>query len=105
MKVLNLFLLVMLTSASTATSANNTDDNTSEVATIVFMRSSFVGSMIKASIYEVNSEGTIFIGILKNKKKIEYQTSGDTRVNLFMLARIIPQFSYPGTWKLVSWVS
>lgn len=44
-------------------------------STVVFMRSSFVGSLIKASIYEVTDNETKFIGILKNKTKIVYKTT------------------------------
>jgi hypothetical protein len=113
MKILNIFLLVILTSAHTATSANNSDGNSSEVATIVFMRSSFVGSMIKSSIYEVTPDGTIFIGILKNKKRIEYQTSPGKHTFMvvseaadFMEAEVVANKTYhsiivarSGAWK------
>ena len=46
-----------------------------EETTIVFMRSSVVGAAIKATIYEITEDETIFIGIMKNKTKINYVTS------------------------------
>jgi len=46
-----------------------------DAATVVFMRSSAVGSMIKASIYEVTDDKTVFIGIMKNNTKISYPAS------------------------------
>lgn len=44
-------------------------------ATIVFMRSSAVGAAVAATIYEITDDETIFIGIIKNKTKINYATS------------------------------
>jgi len=44
-------------------------------STIVFMRYSAVGAAIKASIYEVVDDEIVFIGIMKNKTKINYATS------------------------------
>ena len=55
--------------------SNKTEGANSSEATVVFMRSSFVGAMIKTSIYEVTNEETRFIGILKNKNKINYKTT------------------------------
>ena len=45
------------------------------MATVVFMRYSLVGGMIKTSVYEVTDDGTKFIGIMKNKNKLSYQTT------------------------------
>jgi hypothetical protein len=39
------------------------------------MRSSLIGAAVKASVYEVTNGETIFIGILKNKTKIQYQAA------------------------------
>ena len=50
-------------------------DSSSDEATIVFMRSSFVGSMIKASLYDVTDGETRFLGILKNKTRLEHKAS------------------------------
>jgi len=50
-------------------------DTPTDEATIVFMRSSFVGSMIKASVYDVTGGETRFLGILKNKERLEHKTS------------------------------
>lgn len=45
----------------------------SDSAQIVFMRSSFVGSAIQASIFDVTSGDPIFIGILSNATKLAYE--------------------------------
>lgn len=67
-------LLLALTLLVTGSNAFAVDD-TEGVAMVVFMRSSFVGAAIKTSVYEVTSGETRFIGIMKNKTKIEYETS------------------------------
>lgn len=43
-------------------------------AQIIFMRSSFVGSAISASVYDVTDGKTEFIEILENGTKLEYKT-------------------------------
>ncbi|MCB1581973.1 MAG: hypothetical protein KDI92_02840 [Xanthomonadales bacterium] len=43
---------------------------------VVFLRSSTVGAFIKSTIYEVTDGEIKFIGILANKKKISYKTTG-----------------------------
>jgi len=48
---------------------------TEDQAQIVFFRSSFVGSAIKASIYDVTTGSPEFLGILSNGTKISYLTS------------------------------
>jgi len=81
MKKLKLFLvlimglLVSTLYADTSDALNTTEGNASSKSSVVFMRSSFVGSMIKTSIYEVTNGETIFIGILKNKNKVIYETT------------------------------
>jgi len=67
MKKTNFLLLLLLVSNYSLSIASD--------STIVFMRSSFVGSMIKASIYDISDNETKFIGILKNNNKIEYKTN------------------------------
>ncbi len=52
-------------------------------AQIVFIRSSFVGSAIQASIFDVTSDETQFIGILSNGKKLSY--SVDPGEHMFMV--------------------
>lgn len=64
------FATIFLFTGLCSTSYANNDEST-----IVFMRSSFVGKMIKASIYEVTDDKTQFIGIMKNKKKITFKTT------------------------------
>jgi hypothetical protein len=44
-------------------------------ALIVFMRSSFVGSIISASIYDVSGDDTKFIGIMYNGTKVSYDVA------------------------------
>ena len=72
----NLLLLITLTTMISPLFAANADEtDPSKNVTIVFMRSSMVGSMIKTSVYEVTNGETKFIGIMKNKSKINYQTT------------------------------
>ena len=42
---------------------------------IVFMRSTFVGSAINASLYDVTDEETRFLGIISNGTKVAYTTT------------------------------
>jgi hypothetical protein len=42
---------------------------------IIFMRSSFVGSAINASLYDVTDEETKFLGIISNGTKVAYTTT------------------------------
>ena len=42
---------------------------------IVFMRSSFVGSAINASLYDVTDEETKFLGIISNGTKVAHTTT------------------------------
>ncbi|WGL15265.1 hypothetical protein PVT68_10830 [Microbulbifer bruguierae] len=58
----------MLTSADQTLTAP--DPNKAQV---VFMRSSFVGSAINASLFEVTGEGNEFIGIMANGTKISHE--------------------------------
>lgn len=44
-----------------------------EESTIAFMRSSSVGSLIKTSIYDVTDGQIKFLGIMKNKTRIDYK--------------------------------
>jgi len=46
-----------------------------ESAQVVFMRSSFVGKMIDASLYDVTGGQTKFIGIMANGSKVNYPTT------------------------------
>lgn len=85
----------------------------SDESTVVFLRSSFTGSMIKASIYEITNGETVFIGILKNKKRIDYKTTAGKHTFMvvaesadFMEAEIIGGKTYysiitprMGMWK------
>lgn len=74
MKFLYAILFLQLSLFSSTVSANEEIVQTDEV-TVVFMRSSMVGKFIKATVYEITEDETIFIGILKNKKRIEYKTT------------------------------
>ena len=42
---------------------------------VIFMRSSFVGSAISASLYEVTNDKIIFIGVIANNTKLSYKTT------------------------------
>ena len=52
-------------------------------AQIVFMRSTFVGSAISASLYDVTSGNPDFVGIIQNDDKIVYSVSPGE--NMFMV--------------------
>lgn len=49
-------------------------------AQVIFMRSSFVGSAINASLYDVTSGDIEFIGVIANGTKLTYKTSSGKRV-------------------------
>jgi hypothetical protein len=52
-------------------------------AQVIFLRSSFVGSAIQATIYDATGGGTEFIGILSNDKMLSYTV--DPGEHLFMV--------------------
>ncbi len=80
---------------------------------VIFMRSSFVGSAINASLYDVTGEKPEFIGIIANGTKIAYDTQPGKRVFMvvseaadFMEADLAPGKTYysivtprMGAWK------
>jgi len=82
-------------------------------AMVVFMRSSFVGSAISASVFDVSGTEAKFIGIVNNGTKIAYPvTPGEHTFMVvsesadFMQARILPGRTYyalvtprMGVWK------
>jgi len=71
-----IFAFFLITNISTSNAENSSGINSfEEESMVVFMRSSFVGAAVKASIYEIRDGETIFIGIMKNKTKINYKTS------------------------------
>lgn len=85
----------------------------SDTARVVFMRSSFVGSAISASLYDVTQGEPQFIGIIENGTKIDYDTKPGARVFMviaesadFMKADLSPGKTYHamvtprmGVWK------
>ena len=95
--------------------AENSDgvDSTNGVSTVVFMRSSLVGAAIKTSVYEVTDGQTKFIGIMKNKTKLSYETTAGNHIFMvvseaadFMEANIATGKTYysmitprTGAWK------
>lgn len=80
---------------------------------VVFMRSSFLGSAISSSIYDVTSGEPEFIGIVANGTKIAYDTTPGERTFMvvseaadFMVANLAPGKTYyslitprMGFWK------
>lgn len=88
---LRLFALLSLLFASTFAFAAETGkhaENQSPVpaegkALVVFVRSSFVGNNISASVYEAPDGETKFIGIVQNKQKVAYQA--EPGVHRFMV--------------------
>ena len=107
MKMRNLIFAIMMSTLCSVSYASE------EEATIVFMRSSLVGGAIKASIYEVIDDETVFIGIMKNKTKINYKTSAGKHTFMvvseaadFMEADVVAGKTYyamvtprTGAWK------
>jgi len=106
-------LIATLFLISTVLTSYAADSEKEGLATIVFMRSSLVGAAIKTSIYEVTNEETIFIGIMKNKTKINHKTSSGKHTFMvvseaadFMEADVVAGKTYysmitprPGAWK------
>lgn len=82
-------------------------------AQVIFMRSSFVGSAINASLYDVTDDEMKFIGIMANGTKVAYDTEPGERVFMvvseaadFMEADLAPGKNYfsivtprMGAWK------
>lgn len=82
-------------------------------AQVVFMRDSFLGAAINASLYDVSDRDPVFIGIISNGTKVLYTTeSGDHRFMVvseaadFMEATLAPGKTYyslvtprMGAWK------
>jgi len=80
---------------------------------IVFMRSTFVGSAINASLYDVTDEETKFLGIISNGTKVAYTTTSGKHTFMvvseaadFMEADFLPGRTYysivtprMGAWK------
>lgn len=80
---------------------------------VVFMRSSFVGSAISASVYDVSTPETKFIGIINNGTKIAYPVGQGTHTFMvvseaadFMQVTALPARTYyamvtprMGAWK------
>ena len=80
---------------------------------VVFLRSSFLGAAINASLYEVTEDATKYIGIISNGVKIAYKTAPGKRRFMvvseaadFMEAELLPGKTYysvvtprMGTWK------
>ena len=111
-KLIFAFFLITNFSTSYAENSDGVDSIESE-STIVFMRSSFVGAAIKTSIYEVTDDKTIFIGIMKNKTKINYKTTAGKHTFMvvseaadFMKAEVMTGKTYysmltprTGAWK------
>jgi hypothetical protein len=82
-------------------------------AMVVFMRSSFVGSAISASVFDVSGPETKFIGIINNGTKIAYPVKAGEHTFMvvseaadFMQARVLSGRTYyamvtprMGVWK------
>lgn len=81
---------------------------------VVFMRSSFVGSAISASLYEVTDGDIKFIGVIANGVKLSYKTTPGKHVFMvvseaadFMEADLTPGKNYFGiaTPRMGAWVA
>lgn len=74
----NTLFLVILLSLSMSfplIAGKSIEANHSNNSTVVFMRSSFVAFLENTSIYEITDGKNIFIGNLKNNRKIVYKTT------------------------------
>jgi hypothetical protein len=103
-------LVWLLTVLVMSSGALASDD---DMATVVFMRSSFVGSAIKTSLYDITGDETRFLGIMKNKSKIEYKVKPGKRTFMvvseaadFLEANLVAGKTYysmvtprTGAWK------
>lgn len=101
------WILMLLVTGSNTLAADE------DMATVVFMRSSFVGSAIKTSVYDITDGKTVFLGIMKNKNKIEYKAKPGKRTFMvvseaadFMEAELLEGKTYysmvtprTGAWK------
>lgn len=70
-----LFLVGCGSNPMKVTEVTKVEAPASDQAQVVFMRSSFVGSAISSSLYDVTSGEPVFIGILNNGTKVPYVTS------------------------------
>ena len=69
-----LFLVGCASNPMSVSSSASVEQPQRHEAQVLFMRDSFVGSAISASIYDVTGNEPIFIGILKNRTKVAYNT-------------------------------
>lgn len=120
MKIFRLVVLFsMLSMAGCASNLMQLEPNQerlvpqSQVSQLIFMRPSYLGAAIKASLYDVSTEPAIFIGILSSGKKVAYQSPQGKRTFMvvseaadFMEAELLPEKSYfavvtprMGAWK------
>ena len=83
-------------------------------AQVIFMRSSFLGSAVSASLYEVVDDEIKFIGVINNDTKIAYDTAPGEHVFMvvseaadFMEAELVPGKNYFSivTPRMGAWVA
>jgi hypothetical protein len=118
-RVTVILMLVLLLGATTyagssmMAKSNRTLAPQPDQALIVFLRSSFVGRTISASVFDVSGEETKFIGVIKNGTKIAYDlTPGEHTFMVvseaadFMKTTVVAGKTYyalitprTGTWK------
>ncbi len=107
-----LILHVFVVGLAVAEAPHSEQGVDADVATVVFFRKSTVGSMIKASVYEVTGGETKFIGILKNKQRLVHKTTpGQHRFMVvseaadFMEAELVAGKTYYGivTPRMGAW--
>lgn len=94
-------------------SSQNVEKAKPDESQVVFLRSSFVGSAINASLYDVTDEQTKYLGIISNGTKIAYRTAPGKHTFMvvseaadFMEADLLPGKTYysivtprMGAWK------
>lgn len=114
--ILTLLMLLGATtyaSSSMMASSQRTLTPKSDQALIIFMRSTFVGSLISASLFDVSGDDTKFIGVIKNGTKLAYDlTPGEHTFMVvseaadFMKVTVVPGKTYyalivprTGAWK------
>ncbi len=83
-RILTLVAIIMFTGCASnpmvVSQQQEIQKPTDEEAQVVFMRSSFVGSAINASLYDVTNGDIKFIGVIANGTKVPYTTSPGERV-------------------------
>lgn len=75
MRTLNLAMLIVSLFSASVTTTAQAQEQGQDMATIIFMRPSMFGGLIKSSVFDITSGQNEVIGILSAEKKIFYRVS------------------------------